>query len=465
MEIKFFALLTLIPCSYIVLKFIKRADISCIDIVVMMHAVYLCVIPICGDTSNILYPSVRNDVSLQFQISAITFLFFLTMCFFDCLLKRQLHGKVCLFNISLFVREWLKKVRPTSKVYIFIFVIFAVLLFIALKTFEYSALLGSGSISDMRYASKSINTPFMMWLQFGSHILRLLMVVLLVIVYLNRKCVNAAIWAKVAFVFISISFVAYHFLISRTYFVESLLMLGLLLYSCYKDRIRKKHVVVALMLCVACFFVVMPIISGVKMAKRSMIISGQRSVSLSEMVTLSVSSAFDWDNPGKKNDNKASRSWYIYQIIGLALDGDYWGNGLLTMNAISYGVPKVIYPGKSMEGSQGVIENVTGAKNDVADSVLLLCVLENRLIAFVLASCYFLMAIFLYDILYKIMASIKIRTVFLAPVFFCSLFIFLNRVEYSMDNFIPSIEKLLLWYVVILCLMKVFRDGSFIKKA
>lgn len=464
MEIKFFAFLSLIPCSYVLLKFKRRVDISCIDIIILMHAIYLCVIPIIGDPAKILYPSVQNDVTLQFQTSVITMLFFLTMIFFDLLLKKKMKNKVCLFNISLFIREWLTKIALSSKVYVLILLLLVVLAFIALKSFGYSALLGSGTIEDMRQASKSINTPFMMWLLFGSHILRLLMVFLLVAIFVKRKVVNASVWTKMLFCIVSIAFFVYHFLISRTYFIESLLMLGLLLYSYYKDYIKIRHFAATMLLFVFAFVIVLPIISGVKMAKRSMIIAGRQSMSLSELVEVSMSSVMGKNESNRTYDNKSSRSWYVYQIMGLALNGNYWGHGVLTREALSYGIPKVVYPDKSVEGSQGAIEIITGARNDVADSVLLLCILENRCVSFFLASCYFLMAVFLYDKLYKLMNYIQMKTTLLAPVFVSSLFIFLNRVEFSLDNFIPSIEKMILWYVVIVFVMKIIREKTLIKK-
>lgn len=460
MELKFFALFSLIPCCYVVAKFMKRMDITSIDIVILMNALYLGVIPLLGNQQEILYSTVRNNSNIQFKISLVSFLFLSCLVLIDFFVKKNIGSKTCLYNITCFFREWINRYQLTTRIYLLMIVILGILFVIAHFSFDFATLTGKGSMDDIRLATKNANTPFSLWLMFGSHVLRLLMVVLLVSTYLRRIKIYALKGEKIIFFILVGLFFIFHFLVSRTYFIESILMCFLLLYSYCKNFLRWKHFLLLMTTLFLTLVIFFPLVSGVRMMKKSMIVEGKKDVAIIDIATLPMKYLFDQGGSASKIDNSSSRSWYIYQIIGLALDRNYWGNGELTANAISFGIPKALYAEKSAQGSQGIIEFVTGANKDVADSILLLGVLENRYIGFILASVYFLISIMIYDFLFKILSSLKIKSFLCAPIVASGLFLFLSRVEYSLDNFIPFVIRLIMWYFAIVLMMKFLNENK-----
>ena len=262
--------------------------------------------------------------------------------------------------------------------------------------------------------------------------------------------------------FLSLTIILYHFLISRTYLLEFFILLSFVFYSCRREKIKNIFFIKVSIGTILIISIAFPFISSYRATKKRMIYDGG-GISTSDIVVESVQSVFDRDINHEDVDNKEERSLYVYQIFARAVGDNRSYYGSLSLQSISHGIPKNLYPSKSHIGSQQIIEKDIGNGVDVADSVLLHFQLDCQALGFIMSNLFFLFLLSIYNRLLKLSNNLKIE--YLPPVFFAFVFPWLDRCEFCVDNFTTGLFQNLLLIVILSFLLKAISQFRFLRNS
>ena len=454
MLIKLFAFISLFPSFYVVNKIIKGKDLTCIDVLILFQTLYMAVIPLLGDTSQIAYKSILSDYYAQFYTFVIYNIFVWLLVLVDFIFESKYKG---LYSLSWYIRRWSCSKKFNSGVLILLFLLIIFQWYLVYKTFERSVLLGVGSMESIRENVLQTNTSYNMWLFSGSHLIRLYVVFLLTVLFWDKQFSRKlSVVEKGIFWVMVILELLLHIQISRTYLFESLFWYFIIVYSYRRNYFNLTKFVRYFIVFLLSIVFLFPIITEFRNIRRVMVSQNVNVGNVIDLLSYQFKSLDNKRNVSKTADNKSSRIWNVYQIICLGVNSPYEGNGELTINAVSVGIPKFIYSGKSKTGSQMIIENVLGVHEDVADSFLLLAILENRIMAPILTLFYYFVVLFSFFGLAKVLISYLSEWLTM-PLLLSSIYIWLNRVENSFDGFIPAIMQMFLWYVALYAIIKLIQ--------
>lgn len=455
MEIKLLAFLSLFPIIPTILKIYKRNNLTCIDIILLYQTLYMCIIPIIFDHKNITYPDVRNRSDVHLYIFYIYNAFAYLLLLIDQILIHKYPKSNSIYFFTKYINKWSRDHILSTKILYLIVLIEIVQWYIVLSSFSESQAIGIGSMDYYREMKKMRQTPFTIWIENGSDILRLYVIFILTVFYIQYKQTLISLRKKWVFIVICIIELLYHLQISRTYLLESISLVALIVYATNKSTFTLKSVLKISCALVVVIMIGFPILSGIRAAKRVMIASNISVENIYDLLKTNSDILFS-DIDFSESDNKDDRVWNVYQIIGYSYLVQYKGQGELTYNAISIGLPKLLFPNKSELGSQGIIEKKTGINDDIADSMLLLGVMENRLIGFFYSAIYYMLVILFFDVFLKLLKKI-FKNDLCIPIVIVYTFVWLNRVEFSFDGFIPTYINLILWYPVFYILLRIVK--------
>lgn len=438
MEIRLWAFLSMLPAIYVVRKIVMRKDISCFDILLTMHAVYFGLIPLFGDQTK-LESFVRNDSYATFMVSLTAFLFMLVLIVLDVVFMRK-HP---FLNISRFIRNW-TKVHVYSRSIIFVLVSIVVALW--LTSFYWTNVeieIGGGSRAEMREAQAEIQTPMMMFVLSGQNILRLVFVFLFTTTFVQANQRLISLKKKYLFI-ILVCFIIWHLQISRTILLESALMAMLVVYSVFKDKLIARDFVKAFVAALLVVLIGFPIVTGIRAVRIGMVYGGMSLSSIFELLEKSYDAWSTHEIDLNELDNSSSRSWGCYSSLAYAYQCDYSGYGVLTINAFTKGLPKVLFPWKSLTGSQLIIEKETHQNDDICDTFLLVGIMESRLLGIFIAGLYYLLLIGGFLLLYHFFKFYFKNDLFV-PLFISEVFMYLDQVEFTPDGLISVYINLIMW--------------------
>lgn len=453
MEIKLLALLSLLPFFRTIGKIKRREDLTCIDFILFFHTIYFVIIPLIGDVKEITYPIVRSSSSIHWYVFIVYNAFAYTLVFIDFEICRKRRFTHSIFYLTKFIRNFLARIEIDKSVLILTSVLIGLELYSITSSILFAHIVGGGAMEDIRQSTLENNTPVQMFVKGGIHTTRLIAIILLyLLVSRLRESGTLVRYKAVVYLLVCIQ-VAVQFLISRTYLIESIFLVIILYYSEYRTRFTLSKALKYSIVCGLCVAIGFPIITAIRSANRSLIYDGKIT-----NVFDSFLAGADLIYSGKADyytsDNKDSRMWNVYQILAYSYISNYEGNGRLMLNAITYGIPKIIYPNKSKTGSQGIIEKETRTNIDIADSVLLAGVMESRLFGFLLASFFFVILVLIYDALLKLFKRYCFHILSI-PLALISIYQWLNRVEYTIDGVVPAIIHFILWNVILFVIVKV----------
>lgn len=455
MDIKLFAIFSLLTLFPTFLKIKQRKDLSCIDIILLCQSLYMCFIPLFYNVDNITFTRVKKRIDVHIYIFLIYNAFAYLMILIDKILQRKYANTNSFFLITRYIRNWSLRHKMQYNYLPFIIFIIAIQWYLIYSSFTYSQEIGLGSMEYLREQRLENQSPITILLSGMSSLLRLYVVFILTIFYVQNKGQHQSIKEKFL-LYGSILFeIILHFQISRTYLVESSILIVLIIYAINKGTLKIKNIINSSIVLILFIIIVFPIITGIRTAKRYLIQNNISVTNISDLLNYSIETLISNKINIEQVDNSQSRVWYVYQIIGYSYTVPYYGNGELTVNAISYGIPKFLFPQKSKDGSQGIIEKKTGLHEDIADSMLLLGVMENRFLGWIIAVFYYVLIIISYEkirgLLYRFL-----KNDWCMPVILLALFIWLNRIEYSFDNFISSIIQASLCYIAFYYAVKLY---------
>lgn len=430
--IKIYAFFTCLPLLFVIIKIKRRSDLNAYDITLAFQTLYFGLIPLMSDPLDIEYPIVQNDVGVQFSASLYFGLFASTLVLLSRVYDKRYKNKYKLLNVTFTIRNWILKNQMSPKGGLILMYILVVLMFFRPFSSVVSAEeLALSNLDAKRDLIAQNNTPLAILL--GDFYQYMRPVVAFILASFIIRGYQKNIWFYLLCGLIFLFFMTS----SRTFLFEFILFFVLVFYSCKKHTIKREQIIkwgVIMVLVITIFF---PIISATRYVRLIYSVHGQSNLSFYEMARESINLVVNANDLKEKFDNKDSRRWYVYQIYALATESDYQGYGELTMKAISFGMPRALYPNKDMGGSQATIEKQLHVYNDVADTLLLYGMMECKNISFIISILVFELLFYVHEKLFFVMSAI-FRSAWIQMFIISCLFIRLNQVEWSVDSFIPT---------------------------
>jgi hypothetical protein len=244
-------------------------------------------------------------------------------------------------------------------------------------------------------------------------------------------------------------FIILLFVGSRTVMLNAFILSAFFYYSCYRDKITIKRLLSFGTVILLIIILVFPAVNLYRSSRMKVHAQYQGNLSflnsMKEVFGLTASSySLDMDD-----NNINARSVNVLQVFILSFDNDYIGDGELSKAAISFSLPKILFPNKSYKGSQILIEEELGVYTDIADSYLLFAKMDYGFIGFFVCILLFLMLLSIWDIYMKGTLLI-FNDIYLKSYFIVMAINLCYYVEKSVDEILPqllySILYLLLYY-------------------
>lgn len=447
MDIKIYALISCIPLLYVFHKFIHKKDINSFDILLSFHTLYFAIIPLIFNTKDIEYSIVRNNEQIRFETFIYYTLFIYTLLFIDIYYSSK-KRKDSIINFTYSIRQWIIICNLKNSIIYKILIIEILLIIIQYITYKIAAAVGVGTMETFRENSKALQTPFSMFLLNSAGLLRLYILFIIINLWIKNKFkIKKERWL---FYIENIILILLFLQISRTYIFEAFIIILLIVYSTYKKHIKLKHYIKASIGILLIVGLIFPFVTAFRKAKKNAIINQQESIVKIINETFEIISNGNMEEKGI--DNKGTRSWGAYQNLVLSSFYPYEGNGKLTLEAISFGIPKIIYPQKSQFGSQGIIEKELKIYTDLTDSILLFSQMENRTIGFLYANFIFICLLLFWEKLKKIFFKV-LKCNIITPLFFIEAIFLTSRIETSPDQFISTFIQFMIWPFLIFLLL------------
>lgn len=462
LEIKILGLLSIFSLTRTVFKILRRNDLSCVDIILLFHVLYFGIIPLIGDVDTIGNKSILHSSAAYWYVFAEFNAFAYLLILFDWNYCKK-ADKHSLYFITKYMRDWIER-TDISRYLLNIEVLFIVFQLVILST-NYSNMDDTilQSTDNIRKATATNNQFLSLFTGGGGTVFRLISIMHLSLFFHKRQELFARLHVKQLVTIIAVLQFILLIFISRTYLFESFFFAFLFYYALNKEKISNMAFLRMLAAAIIIVVLLFPVLSAVRAVNRYMIGRGH-STDLSGLVINGSQLIFSKKIDLSKADNKGSRMWGVYNMVAIRYLYDYEGNGKIISNAISKGIPKILYPEKSVTGSQLIIENELGIRTDCADSVLLAAVVENKYLGFLLAATFFLGLIFCYDFILNFFLN-GYGCVLTVPLVLTKLLVWLNRVEFTIDGMINGLIGVVLLnisFCVLIYIIKIFRTTKFV---
>lgn len=448
---KFYALLALLPIIFVFLKINKREALNCLDILLVFHSLYFAAIPLMGNEELVRYQEVVKDGYVQFFAFAYYILFAIVLLIIDMYISKKGKGDGLLY-LGDYIKTLSEKYNFTGKVAYVVMLISVVLITYSIVYFMTRTLSVSGMSFDEKFnAVQKSQTPLVIFFYGLTKTLRTFATFLIAISYVQANRLNVSLgkkWHLVAFL------LAFNYLlINRTALFQGITIIALVVYSVNRQTINAKTVMKILAILVLAIAIIFPLITAYRSTSKRLMGSAHSSV---DVIIPSLLAVVNGEVDMQKADNKDSRSLGVFNIFAKSTNFDKNYNGELTLHSVSHGIPKYLYPGKSSDSSQSIIEGAIGNNVDVADSILLHFQMENKHLGFLLSNLFFLFLIFIYDKMNNIFYQYT-HEEFLLIIFISQLYPWLNQIEYGFDTFTTGIFSAILLGVVCTFVMKFIR--------
>lgn len=453
--IKLYSIISLLPALLIFQKMRKRQDLTCIDILVLFQTLYMCIVPIIGDTEKVLN-IVRDDGEVQFMIFFYYNIFIWFLVIADRMITANINLRGTPYHFTVYIRKWIENNKLKTSTIFFLLLLSLLQWYIAQMDFDRLLEFG-GNISQEqeRELQADYNTPFNMFLSGGILVVRLYVMMVAYAFYYQWKKGTIKMKSNWPFILLIISEVFIHLQIPRIQFLETLFFLLFVFYSVNKSSLTMKNLSRYAVIMALAVVVVLPIMSGVKIVRRLLTTGNVSYSNFIEVMETGIGMMLKGDVDIESADNKSERMWDLYQSVGIGVKADYQGDGTLTLYAILHSIPKAIYPDKPADGSQSLVEKHSGMNHDISDSLLLIGIMENKVIGPLLGILYYFIVFFSLVIVASFLRKV-IPEQMCNPVTVAAFFNWMNHIEISFDGWVSSVIAFVLWYLFFFFMIKSF---------
>ncbi|MGP1992310.1 oligosaccharide repeat unit polymerase [Zobellia laminariae] len=378
--IKYLSLILLLPSFFVGRKLIRKEDLNFFDLIIIFNTLYFVVIPL--KSSEAVFKAIGKITS-----STTIFVFLYILFFFiGCIIASNLIGKHenSPINITYYLKRFPKlKANLALKIALVILPIFSITYYI-----PHMSLIAA--FEGIQEANKNISYEQSSMIQFFGTIFRLGLVISTVLFVQNIDEKKYDVLTVISMLLFLVNFL----MLSRRELLETLLFVGIVIYSFNRALINKKLISYAIILGAFLYFVYFPFYNIIRRTPVEFKIQSP---------IASIQKIYDYgiDNFGNSSESASeltdSRAIYLYRAIyWLAINDSErditWGG--ITLLAIDHAIPKAINPNKGL-GSEKVLEKRQHTNKDSADSILLIALADFSILGSVIS-------VLIYFLIYKL---------------------------------------------------------------
>ena len=372
--IKYLSLILLLPSFFVGRKLIRKEDLNFFDLIIIFNTLYFVVIPL--KSSEAVFKAIGKITS-----STTIFVFLYILFFFiGCIIASNLIGKHenSPINITYYLKRFPKlKANLALKIALVILPIFSITYYI-----PHMSLIAA--FEGIQEANRNISYEQSSMIQFFGTIFRLGLVISTVLFVQNIDEKKYDVLTVISMLLFLVNFL----MLSRRELLETLLFVGIVIYSFNRALINKKLISYAIILGAFLYFVYFPFYNIIRRTPVEFKIQSP---------IASIQKIYDYgiDNFGNSSESASeltdSRAIYWLAINDSERDIT-WGG--ITLLAIDHAIPKAINPNKGL-GSEKVLEKRQHTNKDSADSILLIALADFSILGSVIS-------VLIYFLIYKL---------------------------------------------------------------
>lgn len=347
--INLFSLLSLLPIFYPLAHLYKKDDLNLWDFLLLFSVFFFTVLPF-------IYGSLISfESEIVFKVSVVLFIFQYLLFIIDYNFRKSHGNEFRLLNVCYYLRH-IKQMRINflGKLLIAVGLVASVVFYLPRMSL---AVRLEESGMNFNYTESSIAMAM-------TSVVSIIGVILTMVTLTNLKHLKN----DKFLIILDIIYMGLMFFMPRRMLVFAILEFIIVFYAIHREKINKRLFLYGTILTLGFIFLYFPFYNVLRLNKVNFN-SRHPIESLAAVV-----------NYGMKNysllQSKASqstdeRTLGLYQALyNLFHNCTEWGNGSLTVAAIDGAIPRVINHGKG-KGTEPILEKMSGAYNDQADSILL----------------------------------------------------------------------------------------------
>ncbi|MGJ8667816.1 MAG: hypothetical protein ACSHW7_15730 [Patiriisocius sp.] len=441
--IKYLSLILLVPAFFVGRKLIRKEDLNFFDLIIIFNTLYFAVIPL--KSSEAVFKALGKITT-----HTTIFVFFYILFFFiGCLIASNLIDKNenSPINITFYLKKFPKiKASLTLKVILVILPIFSITYYI-----PHMSLIAA--FEGIQEANRNISYEQSSMIQFFGTIFRLGLVISTVLFVQNIDEKKYDLLTISSMILFLINFL----MLSRRELLETILFVGIIIYSFNRALINKKLISYAILLGAFLYFVYFPFYNIIRRTPVAF--------SIQAPVT-SIQKIYDYgvNNFGNSSESAAeltdSRAIYLYRAIYWIAQNDSdrditWGG--ITLMAIDHAIPKAINPNKGL-GSEKILEKRQHTNKDSADSILLITLADFSMLGSVIA-------VLIYFLIYKLWFFISKSSEFFFGKTMVSLYVvyFLFNLSFGTEKRLDAILADTVAYCLAIAIIILVHKMNFLK--
>lgn len=434
-------LICALPALLPIVRIIRRKELNMFDFLILFSTLHFCVSPV----KEMKYASFTNEG--VYNLFIFYFCYIYSILFIDIYCHRKFEYKNMIINTSRYLQGFSYiEFKPLGRVLIGLS-LFVMLTFYLPRATIVASAVEMGAVS---YEESSLTMAFGPIMKIVGFLL------FLDFAYRLKSGVKDKI--NTAFLLIYVSILLFF---PRREFLSGLLQLMLSLYSVHRSFFTLKKV--SMIGCAAAFLwlVYFPFYNVIRWNPVTFD-SNHPIESLSAIVEYGIANYSV--NAEEQLESSQSRSLGLYNAVYMLANKNITPKyGEITGASIDVAIPKVLNPDKGT-GSEGILENMTGAHVDIADSFMLLSYGEFGVFGGFYCSFLYIFFILLYSKyaqFYRGFAKSDLIPIFILFVMFDNLWNVENKVEAYISWFFGSIFTI----IIVICIEKrnairIFRGGK-----
>ena len=430
-------LLSLWPFIFLIKKVVKRKTINVFDLLIGFHCLYFALIPLVSKASSFSYGNALLGIENTIATMIFLNLFNVIAVFFNKWWIKNHDNKSNLLNISNYLFRFYESFDCNFKSLVYFYI-----LIVGISI--YRQITGAYLYESMDMLPT--NDHGMMFLDEMIACIRVPMAIYLTVYLMKKggyKKWSLYDWGAL------VLFISFMLSISRTWQVEIVLSSAITIYSVRRTSLNKTFFFKMLLVVIVLYYVFFPFKSFYRIARMNSIRDGKVSAALLDIDA--IHSAINEDI--YYEDNKESRQLNLYCLFAKCVDVASVQYGTLLPKAISYSIPKIIFPWKDQYGTQKDIEELSQTRIDVADSAITYAYVDFGLLCPIITFLIFISLFFIWNYYHSIINK-RCQDGMTSLLFFNQIFIYSVRLETCVDTYLAAILHSVLTLMCIVALSR-----------
>ena len=347
--INFFSILSLFPIFYPLAHLYKKHDLNIWDFLLLFSVLFFMVLPFYYGYL------VSFDSDIVFQVSIVLLVFQYLLLIIDYIFRKNHGNEFRLLNVCYYLRH-IKQMSISlfGKLLIAVGLVVSVVFYLPRMSLAVRL-----EESGMRFNYTESSIAIAM-----TSIVSVIGVILTLVTLTNLKHLKN----DKFLIILDIIYIGLMFFMPRRMLVFTFLEFVIVFYAIHREKINKKLLIYGTIVFFGIFLLYFPFYNVIRLNKVNFN-SRHPIESLVSIVNYGLKNYSLLQTEASKSTDERTLGLYqaLYNLFHNCTD---WGNGRLTLAAIDGAIPRVINPSKG-KGTEPILERMSGAYNDQADSILL----------------------------------------------------------------------------------------------